>query len=958
MFYLKNWFSSNKDVSLLPNYEVVNQSQNSYSSYDFSYHVKQFGKGAVLFGAGVFGYFWLNAVFGRYKKAQNDDLVTGIKDNLNFGSDLSLPQVEYNNFILDELFSFEDLVDYAVMQNDSNYNVGGAKFVVTNCTSGRLDIPKVKGLADNGFVITWQRNIAEEGGNSGSYNIHGQRFNPSAEKAGEEFELSREHNVNQRWHCINMVNTGGFMIGWNNWINWHNHSTVFAQRYNSSDSEVGNHFPVSSNQLIFNGYCDISKTINGKFAVTWQQDLGSDGCIYGRSFNQTGYPLQQPFRISKNMNKGQSVPQISLLNNNTFVVVWQRDDSALGQCHSTITGAFVGEEFTLSASSNWKQKSPTVSAFSNGGFVVAFDTNNLDSSICAVYAQLYNSECRPVAKAFQVNKVYFQGFPVVTTLANDDFVVIWTGVANVIYGRRYTYNAFPVGNTFQVSSLSSENQRSINEVNKKTPYVSSLRDGGFVVVWQDRKNNFYGIYARTSAPEIIGDPWRIQRGAIRHVNSDILQADCMSCEPNGIKFILRNVTHCYFSHINNTKISIDSFTQQDINDKKIFFTHDGTEYVPYSRIKAINNDGLATRYVDIPIEFSSDTVDWVNIIAIYSVVIGGCLLLTCGSAVLINCAAKICCKVRKKIKQKQAQESDDDLSVKPLLINESDNKSYQTFDGEVKLLDMIGNGSYGAVYRAEWKGATVAVKKLNFFCNIAKDIGLKSFKQEVAIMSNLHHPNIVQLFAYLEDPQNNDYLIVMELVSNGALSNYLWETPKKLTWPQRWQIAIDIAKGIAYLHDKKILHRDLKSPNVLLNEKMEAKLTDFGLARIRIATAYSSITTRLVGTHYWLAPELFSDPSYTEACDIYSYGMVLWELAAMEVPYKNISTNSPMQILLKVVNQGHREKIPDACPSSFADLIKRCWAQRSTDRPGTKEVITELEAKQDEANNIICNVKI
>jgi len=233
---------------------------------------------------------------------------------------------------------------------------------------------------------------------------------------------------------------------------------------------------------------------------------------------------------------------------------------------------------------------------------------------------------------------------------------------------------------------------------------------------------------------------------------------------------------------------------------------------------------------------------------------------------------------------------------------------------------------------------------------------LESFQQEAEIMANVNHENIVRLFGISID-QPGHYCIVMELMPKCSLFDVI-HNGKPFEWNIRYNIASDIAKGLSLLHKRGIIHRDLKSLNILLGDGMRAKLTDFGLAEVKTETRTLSSTVhgssrkptreqgaKPVGTLAWMAPELFSlRPKYAKESDVYSYGIILWELAARKIPYQGAADIE----IREGVKDGCRETMPADCPRSFATLITRCWDQRATSRPTADKVIEGLDGIQRE----------
>ncbi|MCD7466096.1 hypothetical protein HAX54_002487 [Datura stramonium] len=200
----------------------------------------------------------------------------------------------------------------------------------------------------------------------------------------------------------------------------------------------------------------------------------------------------------------------------------------------------------------------------------------------------------------------------------------------------------------------------------------------------------------------------------------------------------------------------------------------------------------------------------------------------------------------------------------------------------------LGKGGFGSVYKGYLEdGRYVAVKQLN----IGGSQGEREFRAEVEIISRIHHRHLVSLVGYCIS--ENKRLLVYDYVSNNTLYFHLHAQGRPVMhWATRVKIAVGAARGIAYLHEDcypRIIHRDIKSSNILLDDKFEAHVSDFGLAKLA-QDAESHITTRVMGTFGYMAPEYASTGKLTEKFDVYSFGVVLLELITGRKP---VDTSQP-----------------------------------------------------------------
>lgn len=255
---------------------------------------------------------------------------------------------------------------------------------------------------------------------------------------------------------------------------------------------------------------------------------------------------------------------------------------------------------------------------------------------------------------------------------------------------------------------------------------------------------------------------------------------------------------------------------------------------------------------------------------------------------------------------------------------------------DIKLGESIGSGGYGEVYKGSWSNIDIAIKQLHLK-NLPQHL-VNDFIQETQIMAQCQFPNIVSLYGVCMEPGH--YSIVMEYMPKGSLYSLLQTPENSLSWFQRYNIAIDIGKGIAFLHAKNIIHRDLKSLNILLDEQYRAKITDFGLSKIKLESSSTSTKTNKAGTVRWRAPETFKRGfSPSPSMDIYSYGMVLWEIAARKLPFED----APDELtVISWIKDGEQENIPTDAPSTYTTLIKKTWSAPDK-RPSASDIVQGLQ---------------
>lgn len=239
----------------------------------------------------------------------------------------------------------------------------------------------------------------------------------------------------------------------------------------------------------------------------------------------------------------------------------------------------------------------------------------------------------------------------------------------------------------------------------------------------------------------------------------------------------------------------------------------------------------------------------------------------------------------------------------------------------------LGAGAFGTVYKALRSGVSeVAVKVLK---EGQSERQRSEFMKEVAILKGCHDQNIVQFLGVCQKDADTTWLVT-EFMLGGDLYHALSKLQgnEQYGWYRKGQyIALDVARGLHFLHAHRIVHFDLKSANVLLTREGVAKIADVGFARVMNSQYVSRQDT--FGTFAWAAPEIFTGQRCTEKVDIYSYGVVLWELVTHEVPQRG---------RLRTIN------VPAECPQWVRDVTNRCLALNPKQRPSAKQIVEMITA--------------
>lgn len=272
--------------------------------------------------------------------------------------------------------------------------------------------------------------------------------------------------------------------------------------------------------------------------------------------------------------------------------------------------------------------------------------------------------------------------------------------------------------------------------------------------------------------------------------------------------------------------------------------------------------------------------------------------------------------------------------------SKGDNETSCATDGGIRWEDLqlgeeIGLGSYAVVYRGIWNGSDVAVKV--YFGSEYIEGTLKNYQKEIDIIKKLRHPNVLLFMGAVASQERLG--IVTEFLPRGSLFKTLHKNYQALDIKRRLRMALDVARGMNYLHHRNppIVHRDLKSSNLLVDKNWTVKVGDFGLSSLKNATYLTAKSGR--GTPQWMAPEVLRSEPSNEKSDVFSFGVILWELVTASIPWNNLNL---MQVVGVVGFMDRRLELPEGLDPRLESIIHDCWQSDPDQRPSFQVIIQRM----------------
>ena len=499
-----------------------------------------------------------------------------------------------------------DTVSYSLSDTaGGRFQIDSSTGVVSVADSSLLDYETatshsvtVTATSDDGSTSTqsFSVNLTDDTSEASVGAISDSNLSPTTldSSSGSEFRVNTTTSKDQGEPNVAALADGGYVITWESKDQDGDGKGVFGQRYDSDGNAVGSEFQINSETSKDQEDVSVTGLDGGGFVVVWEsKDQDGDNLgVYGQRYDSAGTATGSEFRINSETNKEQENPSVTSLSNGGFVVTWDSKDQdgdgkgVFGQVYDS-SGAVVGTEFQINSETSEDQEQVSVTGLEGGGFVAVWESKNQDGDNEGVYAQRFDSSGNAVGSEFAVNTQTSkeQREPSVTSLEDGGFVVVWEsndqdGSNYGVFGQRYGSDGSAAGSEFQVNTTTSDAQEDVS--------VTGLTDGGFLVTWESKNidGNGKAVVAQRydSSGNAVGSEFQVNS----YTSGDQQNPDVVSLADGSVVVVWQSKDQDgdgqgVYAH----QISADTVNESAANGTAVGITAlasdaDGTDTVSYS----------------------------------------------------------------------------------------------------------------------------------------------------------------------------------------------------------------------------------------------------------------------------------------------------------------------------------------------------------------------------------------
>lgn len=591
--------------------ETQQVTNNGYGNWLWNYG-KQAIKGLTVMGVGMLGYVGLRGYWGKQfiadtESSEKTALIPAATKIHTAGQN---PSTSHTVTSTNKPTVWESTGETIAYRKKRSLLPLSDDFIVNKVVNDTQQEPAIASLNNGEFVISWTSAQQNGSGND----IFARRFSSNSfpiMPLGEPFLVNNYTLGNQQESAITALSNGNFVICWTSAGQDGWGRGIFAQIFAANGTKLNSEFQVNTNTSYDQYNADIVSLPNDNFLITWTSTgkYGIGEIVCGQLFNANGTRLGEEFQVNTYTQFEQSTPSIASLNDGGFVITWQsynQDSSGYGvyaQRFSNsaikISGEFQVNTYTLSI-----QAAPAITGLPNGEFVIVWEGEGPEDN-SGIYAQRFSTNGTKLDNQFLVNDYTagLQNMADIATVGRGEFVITWSGVGaddTGVYAKRFSANALPIGTQFRVNNFIPNNQGS--------SVIASLGRNEFVIAWKGfGAEDDSGIYARwfiiSYSSSLFRNQILIDQGQTILLSQNELLAVSENNLTSNLTLIPQNTTNGFFASTDNPSLPIFNFTQSDVNNGKIQFSHSDSYEAPSYKI-AIDNGDTITISDPVTVEFN------------------------------------------------------------------------------------------------------------------------------------------------------------------------------------------------------------------------------------------------------------------------------------------------------------------------------------------------------------------